>query len=115
MKRKTAVAPKPEPGKPTHLAAVESVIFERLPSLVAHCAVTAYEDGSARKTGWLTVKVMGTTWIVQVKDPDGAVSLSATGPTLDDALTLADLLVGSDEAPWEADPFLQRTTGPKKK
>lgn len=114
MKKKSASAPKAEPGKPTHLAPVESNVLDRFPSLVAHCAVTAYDDGTPRKTGWWTVKTMGTTWVVQVKDPDGCVSLSATGPTLDDALTLADLLVGTDDAPWESDPFLQRT-GTKKR
>jgi hypothetical protein len=114
MKRKTAAAGSVTGGGPVHLAPVETVVWDRFPALIAHCTVTKYEDGSARKTGWLTIKTMGVSWVVIVKDPDGAVSLSATGKDLDDALTLADLLVGADDSPWEADTFLQRSS-PKKK
>lgn len=79
--------------------------------LVKHCCVTKYDDGEPRKAGWFTVKTMGAAWVVQVKDPDAALSFSATSQTLDDALQLADLLLGSDEAPWEPDPWLKREKG----
>lgn len=115
MKKKN-VASVPKPGEgPQHLAAIESNVFTRLMGLVAHCCITRYEDGDPRKPGWFTVKTMGSAWIVQVKDPDAALSLSATGQTLDDALCLADLLLTSEEAPWEPDPFLKRTLGNGKK
>lgn len=115
MKRKKVSESKPEGGGPIHLAPVETTVWERFPALVAHCCVTRYEDGAARKPGWITIKTMGVTWVVTVKDPDGGVSLSATGQDLDDALVLADLLVGADDAPWEVDTFLQRTTPGKRK
>lgn len=97
-----------------HLAAVESNVLHQFPALVQHCCVTAYDDGDPRKPGWFTVKTMGSAWVVQVKDPDACVSLTATAQTLDDALTLAELLISGDEAPWEPDPFLRRQEAPKK-
>lgn len=93
---------------PTHLAAVESNVFGTLHNLVAHCCITRYEDGSARQPGWFTIKTRGAAWIVQVKDPDSCCSLQATANTLDDAVALADLLLGTETAPWEADAFLKQ-------
>lgn len=115
MKKKTLNNSAASKDGPRHLAAVESNVFTKLPALVAHCAVTKYDDGDPRRPGWFTVKTMGSAWIVQVKDPDAALSLSATGQSLDDALILADLLLSSEEAPWEPDNFLKpRQTGGKK-
>lgn len=91
-----------------HLAAVESNLFSSLMNLVEHCTVTRYDDGEPRKPGWFTVKTLGAAWIVQVKDPDGQCQMNATAQSLDDALALADVLLGSEEAPWEPDPFLMQ-------
>ena len=96
-------------GTAVHLAAVESNVFAKLGSLVAHCSVVRYDDGEARRPGWFTVKTMGAAWVIQVKDPDACASLTATASSLDDALALADLLLSADSAPWEPDPFLKRT------
>jgi len=91
-----------------HLAPLESDVLGRLHALVAHCGVTRYDDGDPRRPGWFTVSTLGSAWKVVVKDPDGCCQLSAVANTLDDALALADLLVSSEEAPWEPDPFLKR-------
>jgi len=96
-----------------HLAPIESDVLTRFPSLVAHCCITRYDDGEPRKPGWVTIKTLGSAWVVQAKDPDACASLTATGPTLDEALTLADLLLGAEEAPWEPDPFLKKLGGKK--
>jgi hypothetical protein len=96
------------------LAAVESTLLGGHLELVKHCSITRYDDGDPRKPGWFTIKTMGSAWVVQVKDPDAGLSLTATGQTLDDAITLADLLLGSEEAPWEPDPFLKRLTANSK-
>ena len=98
-------------GRPTHLAAIESNVLTKLPNLVAHCCITRYEDGSARKPGWWTLKTYGAAWVVQIKDPDSCCSLQATANDLDDALALAELLLGTDDAPWEPDPFLRKQKG----
>lgn len=95
------------------LADQTTTVMAPLKNLVAHCAVRKYEDGTARTPGWWTVKTMGSAWVVQVKDPDACAQLQATAAKLDDALALADLLLGSEEAPWEPDPWLQKGRGKK--
>jgi hypothetical protein len=112
VKKKSTGQVKADGTGPMHLAAVESNVFGQLLELVKHCCITRYDDGDPRKPGWFTIKTMGSAWVVQVKDPDAALSLTATGQTLDDALTLADLLLGSEEAPWEPDQFLRKQAAP---
>jgi hypothetical protein len=105
MKKKVVGSGVAKTDGPSHLAAMESNVFCKLMGLVAHCAVTKYEDGDPRKPGWCTVKTMGSAWVIQVKDPDTCLQLSAVGQSLDDALALIDILLTSEEAPWEPDPF----------
>jgi len=112
--KKRVVNPSPGPNGPQHLAAVESDVLVKFPALVAHCAVTRYEDGDPRRPGWFTIKTLGSAWVIQVKEPDAAASLTATGQSLDDALTLAELLLSSEEAPWEPDPFLKKQQGSRR-
>lgn len=111
MKRRSAASANPEC---LHLAAVESDIFHKLLPLVQHCSHTQYEDKSPRKPGWWTVKTMGSAWVVEVKDPDSCSRLVVVQQTLDDALTLASVLLESEEAPWEPDPWLKQTQAKKK-
>lgn len=98
-----------------HLAAVETTIFTDRLSLVEHCALLQYEDGSPRQPGWFTVKTQGAAWVVQVKDPDTLSSFSAVAPTLDQALDTASLLLACDDAPWEADRWLADAASRAKK
>lgn len=107
MKRRTPVEQKAGDG-PKHLAAMETNVMDRFPSLVAHTAVTRYDDGEPRRPGWWTVETQGSSWRIRVKDPDSAQSLTVVGASLDDALTLAELLLSSEEAPWEHDSFLAK-------
>lgn len=102
-------------GDAKHLAPVETNRFSDLMSLVEHCAIRKYDDGESREPGWFTVKTQGSAWLVQVKDPDGAVSFSAVGQTLDAALETAALLLACDEAPWEPDRFLAQQRAAQKK
>lgn len=115
MKRRSAKAPTTGGAVVTNSAAMESQIFDKLVCLRAHCAVNRYDDGEPRRTGWFTVKTMGNVWVVQLKEPDTALSLSVTGQSLDDALVLADLMLQSEDAPWEPDAFLSTSRGPNKK
>jgi len=113
--KKVKSGPQASGGTGTHVAAVESDILAKLPNLVAHCAVIRYDDGDPRVAGWWTVQTRGAAWVIVVKDPDSACKLQAVGNSLDDALALADLLLGAEETPWEPDPFLKRDQGRKKK
>lgn len=100
---------------PVHIAAIDSSLATKYPSLAAHCAVLRYDDGTPRKAGWYTVGTMGAAWTVTVKDPDGGCQLRCTGTTLDDAYAMADLLLGSDECPWEPDLWAQQRGKSNKK
>jgi len=104
-----------EVGVP-HLAAIESVVLGKLHPIVAHCAVCQYDDGSPRKPGWITVKTLGSAWVLEAKDPDSCAKLTVVQSTLDDALALLSVLLESDEAPWERDPWMvqQAQKGKKK-
>lgn len=113
MKKKAAVTT-PKDG-PEHLAAVESNVWGAFGPLIAHCAVTRYDDGDPRKPGWLTIKTQGSSWVVQVKDPDSASSFQAVAVSLDDALSLASVLLEADSTPWEHDPWLAAAARGKKK
>lgn len=108
MKRRVCTPAPEDSNGPHHLAPLESNVFAKLHSLVAHCAVSRYDDGSPRKPGWFTIKSMGSSWCVQVKDPDSCQSLQAIGATLDDALVLAALLLEAESGPWEPDPYLRQ-------
>lgn len=98
-----------------HLAAVESQLFSKLQSLISHAAVTKYDDGDPRQPGWFTVKTMGSAWVIEIKDPDTAMRLVVVQQTLDEALMLASLLLESEEAPWEPDPWLSAQKAKAKK
>jgi len=99
----------------THLAAMESELFRLLMPLVEHMACTKYEDGEARKPGWVTVKTMGSAWVVEIKDPDTACRMQVVQQSLDDALINASKLVSSEDAPWEPDQWLRQQEAKKKK
>lgn len=115
MRRRQATEPAQAKDGPSHLAPIESDILSKCHNIVAHCCVTRYDDGEPRVPGWVTLKTQGSAWVVQCKDPDGCCSLQAIGQTLDDALALADLLLGAESAPWEPDRFLQAQKRERKK
>ena len=101
--------------RPRHLAAVETNLLHQFPALIAHLAVTRYDDGDPRQVGWVQLRTQGAIWQVTAKDPDGAASLCATGGSIDDALALLELLLSAPDAPWEPDRYLmQARTGRKK-
>ena len=112
MKKKAA---KTAEGQGKYLAPVETEFLKELMSLIEHCCCRAYDDGDPREPGWVTIKTSGAAWVVQVKDPDSAMSFSAVGATVDKALETAALLLGCDEAPWEPDQWLAANAARKKK
>lgn len=115
MKKREAKKPTEGHTGPIHSAAMESQLLDKLVALRAHCCVNRYDDGEPRRTGWVTIKTLGTSWVITLKEPDTALSLSVTGATLDDALVAADVLLQSTDAPWEPDVFLKSTQGSSRK
>jgi len=101
-------------SRPVHLAAVETEILGRCPQVVAHLCHVAYDDGSPRQPGTVTIRVRGSTWSVEARDWDACARLVASATTCDDAFALLDLLLGSDNAPWEPDRYLEEKKPQKK-
>jgi len=100
--------------RPIHLAAVETEILGRVPQIVSHLTHVAYDDGSPREPGTITIRVRGTTWSVEARDWNACARLVASALSCDDAFALLDLLLGSDNAPWEADRYLEEKKPQKK-
>jgi len=83
-----------------------SVHWPKLVNIREFLTATKYDDGSARCPGYVTVRNRVTSFEVTLYDPDSASRLPARGPTLDQALSLAEQLLAADEAPWEHDAYL---------
>lgn len=98
-----------------NLAALETEVFSEFIPLIEHCCCLQYEDGSPRQPGWITVSTSGAAWRLVVKDPDSCSSFTVVGKTVDEVLGSAALLLGCEEAPWEHDSYLARTSGKKGK
>ena len=95
-------------GEGTNSAAsIETKPISRIGSLVSHCAVTRYSDGSPRTPGRVTIETRGAVWQVSCTDPDTCAVLRANGPTLHEALMTAALLLESEDTLWEPAPWLR--------
>lgn len=92
-------------GGPVHLAPVETEVLSKFPRLVEHLVTTRYADGEPRQPGLVMVDVQGATWRLRVTEPDVSARLTCLAESLDDALALAELHLGSDDAPWEVDSY----------
>jgi len=114
MQKRTAVGASGEGQPPKHRAPVETNILHQHMRIVEHCAVTQYDDGSPREPGWYTTKTTGSAWVLTFKEPDSKLQLIVHGPTLDDALALAELLLASNSAPWEQDKWADDRKSKKK-
>jgi hypothetical protein len=94
---------------------MESNLLAAHMGIVGHCAVTRYDDGDPRKVGWIVIKTLGSAWQIEAKDPDTCCTLRVVQANLDDALGLINLMLESDEAPWEPDTWLQQAAAKGKK
>lgn len=108
MKRRIVGAVPGAKDGPVHLAAIETNLLSTLHSIVKHLAVTKYEDGEPRTPGTMIVSTLGSNWKIVLKDPDTCSQLQVIQTNLDDALTLAGLLLDSDTTPWETDPWAKQ-------
>lgn len=99
----------------TSLVERASKVLGTMPHLVDHLSVTRYDDGSARTPGTMIVKTMGSVWVLVLKEPDAGLQMQVTGTSIDDALVLADMLLGAEDAPWETDRWATGQKNGKKK
>jgi len=90
-----------------------SKILKDVPSIVAHCNVTRFTDGTPREPGTLFIRQQQGQWVVTVKEPSDKAMLTVRDEDLDAALkTLAAMLV-DPEAVWEHDPWA-KASGPRR-
>lgn len=115
MKRRVAQGADDQVSGPCHFAPMESLLFKKLPNVMAHLCVCRYEDGTPRKPGRMFIETSGAFFKVVIKEPDDALEMLLNAPTIDDVFALADLMLGAEKAPWAPDPFAKARQGPKKK
>lgn len=113
IKRRTPLAePVPLPALPA-----TSKVLAKCPLLCEFLSATAYEDGSARQPGYVTLRNRVIEWELTLYDPDAGARVALRARTLDDVFATAEVLLSSAEAPWEPDRYLmeQLARKPKKK
>lgn len=108
MKKKISGSGEKESGGFIHLAAVESEILKAFPNVIAHLAVTKYEDGDPRVPGEIHLKTQGPSWFARLKDTDSAQFIPVSAPSVDELLLMMDLLLADEKAPWQADQYAAR-------
>lgn len=101
MQRRKAQQPAADKPVPTHRAPMETQLFAKLPNVMAHLAVNRLDDGSPRRPGSVIVMSSGSGYRLIAKEPDEGLELEAYGETIDDAFALLELLLGTDDCPWQ--------------
>lgn len=113
MKKKSSGAGEKLSGSFVHLAAMESSVLKEFPNVLAHLAVTKYDDGDSRMPGEIHLKTQGPTWFARLKDTDTAQFIPVTAPCIDDLLLMMEVFLADDKAPWQADQYASRKKGKK--
>jgi len=85
-----------------------------LKSLIAHLALTKYDDGSPRTPGKVKIEVKGALWQISLEDLDTASVLRVSAPTFHEMMQQANLLLESTDTLWEPAHWLQKPE-PKKR
>jgi hypothetical protein len=96
-----------------HLAPLESTLFQACLAILKHVAITQYDDGTPRRPGSLYLTTVGSAYKVVLKDPDAGAQLQVIGDNADNAFAAATLLLESEDAPWEIDPWAKQVKGKK--
>jgi len=98
---------------PSDLPATTKVLG-KFPSLVAFLTARSYTDGPARVPGkiWLEGNSLG--FSITLIDVDNAVRCVVRAGTLDDVYAAAELLLGTENAPWEVDQYQAERQAQKK-
>jgi hypothetical protein len=112
MKRRSAPANGVAVAAP--LTAV-SVILAKLPAIREFITATAYEDGTARMPGYITLRNRQLTFEATLYDYDSGTRLPVRGATLDECLLALEKFLGVEEAPWEIDPYLTEQLARRRK
>lgn len=101
MQRRKAQQPAADKPVPCHRAPMETLLFQKLPNVMAHLAINRLDDGTPRRPGSVIVMSSGSGYRLIAKEPDEGLELEAYGETIDDAFALLELLLGTDDCPWQ--------------
>lgn len=93
----------------------ESTILNLLPTVCEFLTATQYEDGSPRAPGYWWFTNRGSLFEVILFDPDSGARLPVVAATIDDALMAAELALGTENAPWVPDRYLNEQLAKKSK
>lgn len=85
---------------------VDTTILKRCPLLVEFLSATAYEDGSIRQPGYITIRNRTIEYEATLYDPDAGMRVSIRARELDKMLAGVEAILGATEAPWEIDKYL---------
>jgi len=85
----------------------ESKVLHNLPKIREFLSATAYDDGSVRQPGYMTIRNRTWSYEITLYDVDAGLRCPVRSPTLDDVLAAAELLLEAEDAPWEIDQYLQ--------
>lgn len=104
MKRLSVGSPEDDGKKPLP---AESKTLAKFPRMCEFLTAVAYEDGTKRQPGYLWLKSDAVAFVVTLFDEDACCRLPCRGATLDEALALAEKLLGVENAPWEVDQYMR--------
>lgn len=85
------------------------------PQLCSWLLDSVYEDGTKKGKTRLQIERRGEQVECVLKDADSGLCLTARHETLSDAVLTMELLLASDDCPWQLDPWPLRTPTVKRK
>lgn len=110
MKKPTLSAP----TAPSILAMQDKDAFREFPGLRGFFLNLAYDDGeTAREPGVMIIRPEASRWMLTLKDATFCTQLLVSGPTWDEALLMAEMLLLDERAPWVPDQWAQKRRGKK--
>lgn len=83
----------------------ESVVLKKFPHLRSFFVNTAYDDGSPRATGRVWLENDGIAFVVTLMEPSAFARVRLRAATLDDMFAVAEMHLGTENAPWEVDQW----------
>lgn len=93
----------------------ETVILKKCPALVEFISATAYEDGSPRQPGYVTIRNRVIEFEITLYDPDAGQRVSIRARLIDQCFAGVEAILQAVDAPWEPDQYLQGRLPKKKK
>lgn len=92
-----------------------SKVYAKCTRVMEFLCATAYDDGSARRPGYITLRNRGHCYEITAYDPDSGLRLPVSGPDVDHVYGALDTLLGVADAPWQVDDYLMSQLSKKRK